>query len=343
MAIDMHSHWRPPAIIDMLRARTEVPCITAEDGVEVMTTVRGTTPVDGAFDDIEVRMKEMDDCGITTAVLSTFGPYQWAERMPVEVGLPFLQAINNEYADYAQHYPGRLAFYASLPLADIDAAVAEFKRAMALEGCIGVILPGNAFVTQEEAEKYAPLMEAANELKAMVMVHWNPRPADEWPRVKPQSDNFVYRLGTLDMQASLSASMMTFCFTDFLDAYPDLTMHVHNLGGNMPYEIERLDHRNYMDSPDRPLPSTQLRRDNLIVDCNSFGARAIEAGVAVYGADKIVMGTDGTTFSADWTFKALDEANISDEDRELILQGTAARLLAPLTKLADETAAQAAE
>jgi hypothetical protein len=39
------------------------------------------------------------------------------------------------------------------------------------------------------------------------------------------------------MQASLSAVMVTLCLTDYLAPYPDVMVHVHNLGGNIPYEI----------------------------------------------------------------------------------------------------------
>jgi predicted TIM-barrel fold metal-dependent hydrolase len=344
MTIDMHSHWSPPALIELLRTRSEIPFIEADDkGVEILKNPRGEKPVSKAFDNIKTRIKEMDECGISTAILSTFGQFQWSERMPVAQSIPMVQAINDSLSGYCKAYPGRFAAYASLPLADMGAAKEELQRALELEGIIGAILPGMAFQTLEDAKEYAPLMEIANEKSAIIFVHWNPRPKDAWPRVKPGIDNATLRIGTLDMQASLSANMMTFCFTDYLDAYPNLKVHVHNLGGNIPYEIERMDHRNYLDSPDHPLPSTRLRRDNLFVDCNSFGSRAIEAGVAAYGADKIVMGTDGTVFGAEWTNNALNEAHISEEERHLIRHGNANRLLSPLTPLADDLGTKAAE
>jgi predicted TIM-barrel fold metal-dependent hydrolase len=64
------------------------------------------------------------------------------------------------------------------------------------------------------------------------------------------------------------------------------------------------------------------------VDCNSFGPRAIEAAVALYGAERIVCGTDGSAFGVDWTRKALADAQIGEDARELILHRNAAALLA---------------
>ena len=73
-------------------------------------------------------------------------------------------------------------------------------------------------------------------------------------------------------------------------------VHVHNLGGNIPYEVERMDHRCLLDTPKEELPSSRFRRAKVYVDCNSFGPRAIEAAVSLYGAERIVCGTDGTEF-----------------------------------------------
>jgi len=114
---------------------------------------------------------------------------------------------------------------------------------------------------------------------------------------------------------------------------------VHNLGGNIPYEVERMDHRCMTDSPHEELPSARFRRSGVYVDCNSFGPRSIEAGVRTYGPDRIVCGTDGTAFGVKWTSNALAEADIGKEAREKILHGNAARLLVRASSKQRETVA----
>ncbi len=143
------------------------------------------------------------------------------------------------------------------------------------------------------------------------------------------------------MQASLSSVMVTFCLTDYLAPYPDLTVYLHNLGGNIPYEVERMDHRCLLDTPKEKLPSARFRDAKVYVDCNSFGPRAIEAGVRLYGAERIVCGTDGTAFGIDWTRKALAESEIGAEAREQILTGNAAGMLARREKAAQRVKAAA--
>jgi predicted TIM-barrel fold metal-dependent hydrolase len=69
--------------------------------------------------------------------------------------------------------------------------------------------------------------------------------------------------------------------------------------------------------------------------------RATEAAVSLYGAERVVCGTDGTEFGCDWTRKALAEAQIGEEAREQILHRNAAAMLARAAKTAqrEKTAA----
>ena len=122
---------------------------------------------------------------------------------------------------------------------------------------------------------------------------------------------------------------------DVIDLYNRVrigaTVVVHNLGGNIPFEIERMDHRCLLDTPEEELPSSRFRKAKVYVDCNSFGAHSIEAAVRLYGAERIVCGTDGTEFGCDWTRKALAEAEIGEEARQQILHRNAAAMLARVT------------
>jgi len=68
------------------------------------------------------------------------------------------------------------------------------------------------------------------------------------------------------------------------------------------------------------------------VDCNSFGPGAIEAAVRLYGAERIVCGTDGTEFGCEWTSKALADAQIGEDARAKILHRNATALMSRLAK-----------
>ena len=330
MMIDMHAHWRPAELADALRARSKEPRIVRNgDGVEVLSSGRiGETTLAEAFDHVDFHLARMDRQGVETSVLSLLGTFCWIEAQPPEIAASLCRIVNDELSEICRKHPGRFAAFAALPLTDMSAAVAEFDRALVLPGIIGAQLPGNYFLTGKDAEAARPLLEAANRHRAALFIHNGPRPGDAFPKVGSDTDNARRRNGTLDMQANLSSAMVTLCLTDYLAPYPDLTVVVHNLGGNIPYEVERMDHRCLLDTPEEELPSSRFRKSKVYVDCNSFGARAIEAGVRLYGAERIVCGTDGTEFGCDWTRQALAEAEIGDEARERILRRNAAAILA---------------
>src|ERR1700756_4320894 len=330
MMIDMHAHWRPSEVADALRARTREPRIVrGTDGVEVLKAPRmADSPLAEAFNEAVAELARMDRQDVSVSVLSLLGSFCWIEALPIDEAVPLCRKVNDGLAAICARHPGRFAAFAALPLIDIAAAAAEFERALGLPGMIGAQVPGNLFLTRDSAEAARALLAVANRPQAVVFIHHGPRPGDAFPKVAAGTDNARRRNGTLDMQASLSSVMVTLCLTDLLADYPDATVVVHNLGGNIPYEVERMDHRSLLDTPDAELPSPRFRKARVYVDCNSFGPHSIEAAVRLYGADRIVCGTDGTEFGCDWTHKALADADIGDTAREQILHGNAAAMIA---------------
>src|SRR5207302_6192877 len=255
MMIDMHAHWRPAEVADALRARTRGPRIVRnQDGVEVLKAPRmGEEPLATAFDDVDFHLARMDRQGVEVSVLSLLGSFCWIEAQPLEVSGPLCRTVNDGLSAICQEHAGRFAAYAALPLTDISAAAAELERALGLPGMIGAQIPGNAFLTRSDAEAMRPLLEVANRHRAVLFIHHGPRPGDAFPKVAGDTDNARRRNGTLDMQASLSSVMVTLALTDYLAPYTDATVLVHNLGGNIPYEIERMDHRSLLDTANEEL------------------------------------------------------------------------------------------
>ena len=340
--IDMHAHWKPAEVSDALRARTKEPRIVRnQDGTEVLKSRMGEEPLSKAFDDVNYHLDRMDRQAVSTSVLSLLGSFCWVESQPLEVSGPLCRLVNDRLSQICQEHPGRFAAFGALPLTDIAAATAEFERSLDLPGVVGTQVPGNYFLSRKDAEAMRPLLEVANRRRSILFIHHGPRPGDAFPKVSSDTDNARRRNGTLDMQASLSSVMVTLSLTDYLADYPDAMIHVHNLGGNIPYEVERMDHRCLLDTPNEELPSSRFRKAKVYVDCNSFGPRAIEAAVGLYGADRIVCGTDGTEFGVDWTRKALAEAQIGEEAREQILNGNAAAMLARVARNAQRQTAAA--
>ncbi len=330
MTIDMHSHWFPEKLADAFRQRTSKPMIhTKADGIEYMESMF-SAPL--RLEDLDKRIAEMDRTGVERGVISlttVFG----VEGLPPEEAIPLCRINNDGLSDVCARHPDRFSFLATLPVGDSDAAIAEFKRAMTLPGCVGGLLPGDGFLSLKRAERFRPLLEVIDRYSALALVHYGKTANDADPVKIDASDNGHPRVGTLDMQARLSQNMITFCLTDFMKSFPNLTLLSHNLGGNIPFEIERMDHRTMIDlPPGTELPSKKFRTAPVLVDCNSLGSRAIELAAEVYGADKIVFGSDGTGFGMEWTQKAIRESRLDEGEREAIRHGNAARAIAKVKR-----------
>ena len=90
--------------------------------------------------------------------------------------------------------------------------------------------------------------------------------------------------------------------------------------------IERMDNVSLTRTPDAPLPSSKANRFH--VDCSSLGPRSLELAVAIFGANRIVLGTDCPIFSTEKSLNAVATANIKGSEKQLILNDNAKELLA---------------
>lgn len=332
MTIDLHTHWVSRDLADALRTRTVPPRIeTLADGSERFHLPVGFLQFGSDYIDIDARVAFMDGLAIRKQVLSFPGLFG-VDSLAIGEAEPLLLPFNDALAALCRQRPDRFAGLAALPFADMTRAVAEYRRARRDLGLIGAILPNNGFLTVAEAERFAPLFKAAQEYGGHLFIHPGRRP-DQVPADPakappfPFADTVLHRQA-LGVQHDVANCMTTLLFSDFLDPYPGVSIHVANLGGTLPMVVERMDHVIKLRTSDEPLPSSRLRR--VLVDCSSLGPRSIEMAVAMYGADRVVFGTDCPIFRTDWSLDAVRTARISQDDREAILHRNAEALLAAI-------------
>ena len=155
------------------------------------------------------------------------------------------------------------------------------------------------------------------------MIHPGLMPGEVPPA--PYADTSVYRASVLNLQASLAHMAMTVLSAGLCEAFPRITFQLVNLGGTIPFVLERLEAVALSRPPHAPFPREALR--GLVYDCASLGPRALELAVRVFGADRVMMGTDYPIFTPDQVRDTVEAADLSDTDKAMILSGTAARVL----------------
>jgi len=326
--IDAHAHFLPEPIVAALRARSEAPDIRAEPGGgESFGIYRTRMPYGRAYDDLDARLARMEELGVDRQVISLPGLFGVDSR-PADQALPLVRAFNDGVAGLVRRHPDRFSGIAALPLADPAAALEEYRRARGL-GLSGMILPGDAFVSVAAAERVRPLFELAAEIGGLAFVHPGPLPDSFGGAVDapaPHTDSVVHRRVTVDIQNRMTEVMVTLALTDFLDPYPSVPVQVANLGGTLPFVIERMDHVYALRHPDQPAPSRSLRP--LYVDAASLGPRAIALAAEVYGADRVLFGSDSPIFDDARCLDAARQARLTPAEQAQVAGGNAERMLA---------------
>jgi predicted TIM-barrel fold metal-dependent hydrolase len=132
------------------------------------------------------------------------------------------------------------------------------RRARRELGLLGAILPGNFFLTIKDAEALRPVFAAGDEVGALFMIHPGLAPGESPPA--PFPDLSVYRASSLELQASISQMGITLAFGDLLDSHPNVATQLVNLGGTLPFILERLEAIACSRTPEMPFPRDRLRR-----------------------------------------------------------------------------------
>ena len=327
-AIDLHAHWVPPVVAQALRQRHGlVPRIELlPAGAERLVMPIGMLNFNPYYVDPLLRLDRMSSLSVTKQMLSLPGLFG-IDSLPLTQAAPLVRAFNDACAELCQAYPSQFCGLASLPWANIDAAVAEFRRARRDLGLLGAILPVDAFRSEATAARLIPVFEVGEELGAHFFVHPGRMPdSGALPTVPPDHD---LARRALAVQHEVGEAMVTLLLSDFLHPWRNITVQVANLGGTFPAVVERMDHMLQLRDPSQALPSSRAR--GVWVDCSSLGTQALQQAVAVFGADRVVLGTDCPIFDGARTRSSIHQSNLSDADQELILHGNAAALLARLT------------
>jgi aminocarboxymuconate-semialdehyde decarboxylase len=326
-AFDMHSHYYGGLVEDLLKRHERPNVSRTVSGRLVLNAMTASTEMSDGYTDLTARLSYMDSNRITTQLL-TFPGALGVDVMPIgEVGSA-IRAYNAHLAEICHGSLGRFIGLAGLPLADMSEACRELTRVRRELGLMGAILPGNYFLSLDAVKALEPLFQAANACGALLMIHPGLMPEESPPA--QFTDTSVYRVSVLNLQASLSQMAMTVLVGKLCEAYPNVSFQLVNLGGTLPFVLERLEAVALSRPPHVAFPKESLR--GMVYDCASLGPRALELAVKVFGADRIMLGTDYPIFTPDQVHNTIDAAELSDHDKALILHGTAERIIARLSQ-----------
>jgi uncharacterized protein len=292
--------------------------------------------------DLEERFRIMDRYEDYRQVLTLANP-------PIEVvggpdASPDLARLANDcMAEIVERHPDRFpAFVASLPMNNPEAALGEIDRALDALGATGVQMFSNVAGRPLDAPEFQPLFARLAERRLPIWLH-PARPALADYAGEPRSKYDLWWAFGWPYDTTLAMGRLV--FSGLFDRHPALVVITHHMGAMVPFcagrvggGLDQLGTRS--DDAEDAAALGWLRRRPIDYfkmfygDTALFGAwHAMESGLAFFGADHILFGTDmpfdperGPGFIRD-TIAAMDRMRASDAEKAAIYEGNARRLL----------------
>ena len=251
---------------------------------------------------------------------------------------------NDGMAELVSKYPDRFpAFIAALSMGDPEAMIAEAQRAVRELGAVGVQVFANVLGKPLDRTETMPLFDLMAELDLPIWIH--PARGAEMADYKNESKSHYEIWQVLGWPYETSTAMAHLVFSKLFDKHPNIKIITHHLGAMIPYFEGRVglcwdelgsrtsdvDYTILLrELKKRPLDYFHMFYGDTAVACS---AAAIKCGLAFFGVDKVLFGTDAPfgpekgVANIRGTIDAIDKLDITAEERRAIYEGNAKKLL----------------
>lgn len=169
--IDVHHHFNAPAFVQAW----ENSGTAASDPVRTIT--KRWSPA--------WMIDQFDQSGIATAILSNNDRNFTATLAPASRA-SLSRQCNDYAAKLAQLYPGRIQFFANLPMPDVDASLAEISHSLDILKAVGVHMMTSYGDRWPGDPSFRPILEELNRRNAVVFCH---------PRIAKCCDDLMPSIG----------------------------------------------------------------------------------------------------------------------------------------------------
>lgn len=173
----------------------------------------------------------MDQVGVRASVLSLSAP---GTHFGDDAAARGLTRHVNEYAHrLVERHPDRFGQFASLPLPDVDGALAELAHVSDVLGCDGIAMLSNAGGVYPGDPRYRDLHAELDRRAAIVFVH--PVSPPNWQAVAPRAPRPMLEYVFDSARAACDLVMR-----GVLTRYPNITWVFSHSGGALPLLVERI-------------------------------------------------------------------------------------------------------
>ncbi len=283
----------------------------------------------GQLTDIgEGRIENMDANGIDMQILSYGGPATELLSSPLAVELS--RHTNDQVAAAIAAYPGRFLGFALLPMSDPQAAVVELERCVKELGFVGAMVYGTARGRFMDEPDFEPFFAKLAELDVPLYIHPtivntevrniyydNPDPAFA-ARFASAGIGWHYEVGI---------HVMRLIFAGVFDRYPNLQVIIGHWGELLPFYMDRINA--FFPATASPMEHDfkyYMLNNIYVTPSGMFSLPQLQYTIETMGVDRIIYSADYPYYPNEGAREFLENAPISQEDKEKIAHGNAERL-----------------
>ena len=331
MRIDIHSHTAPAQYVEAIRRDPKsMGCRIEKDAQgreSVVQEIGRSTRLRANLIDPELRLREMVAEGVDVIVESLLPPLLplWA---PTAVGVRVCQIVNDAIAEDAAHFPGRMVGMGIVPFQDVGEAVRELDRIVKQHRMPSVLIPASVAGKNLDEPEFFPFFERAQEYGVLIFIHPHEVAAADRLKRYALANLIGNPLETTIAQASL-------IFGGVLERLPALKICCAHGGGYAPWIRGRWRHGYSSRRETRELITRPVYEylGRMYFDTCVFDPDSLEFLIRTMGSDHVLLGTDYPTPMIDAGQVPVINgiSSLTDQDKEKVLGGNAARLLG-LTK-----------
>lgn len=319
--MDIHTHMYPPSYIDILSSRTTIPLVrffpqtpdprlilleaevpALEEAIKNPLAKPPGRPLTSHYASLAQKIHFMDTHKIDTSVLSLANP--WLEFLKPEESDSIAKSVNEEFSSMCAQHPGRLFFFAALPLRApleiIHKSVAHIKN---LKYCRGIILGTSGLGKGLDDPDLVPLFEALAAAHLAIFLHphyglpnevWGPRSA-EYGHVLPLALGFP-------METTIAVTRMY--LSGIFDKVRDLRMILAHSGGTLPFLGGRIEscilHDEQLVRDGKVIKGRRtiwdVLQEQIYLDAVIYSEVGLKAAIDSSGANRLMFGTDHPFF-----------------------------------------------
>lgn len=323
--LDVHTHHYTPEYFAAIRDSGGDYSFAKDPTGRDIITLRGARffGVTPAMTDLAARLDAMDRAGIDVAVLSLSTPNVFF--LPADRQADLARRMNDAYAQAVAAHPDRIRAFASIPMDDPDAALAELHRSIDELRLNGVVLLSNIGGRPLTDPAYRPFLAEADRMGLCILLH---------PMIPAAGQEALreFVLGPIvafPFDTTLAVARM--CYAGVFRDFPRIRWIVAHAGGAVPWLMERLDNgwRDFAENRAHidELPSVYLKR--LYYDTVTFSPHTLTMLRDLVGADHMVMGSDFPHLlgAIDRAVPSITSLAIPEAEKDRILGGTARSIL----------------